>query len=480
VFSTLTDLFNVRIGASRKAVFLLPSEEGVHVLLSPEKLPLKEAMRFEYRKGSLQDLLDQEGVEKESLYCVLPPGSYFRNRIILPFSERQKIEGVIGYEIREYLPDPEGEYLTDFYNFGPEVYCFTVEKGRLDRLIEELGPYRENLRSVAPYDTALMHAMQALIEEESYVLLDMGPSFVYLLVVEEGRARSGVAVYPGDLSDNGSEVLEDDLRSELIMVLKTARPSFVYLNARKGSEALRAVVEEQLRELDVSFQEVPHHRFQKQLRCTDDEGAADALPLFGALQEANIPQGRVNLLKGEYKPRMKGYVSVREFSIAGVLLLVLLVLATSGLALDIRARKSQVNVLRDRVREMNSEVYGRPDVTVEEAKEMVGQIEARLEAMKTSTDRRFSGLQLLKELSLYIPQDVVIEYSDIIIERDFIKFSGKARTFSDIDRIREGLQLSEYFSSVAVSNTGTTGSTEGFTVTFVFDIEIVEELGRGD
>jgi hypothetical protein len=73
-----------------------------------------------------------------------------------------------------------------------------------------------------------------------------------------------------------------------------------------------------------------------------------------------------------------------------------------------------------------------------------------------------------------------MEYSDLIIERDRIKFSGRARTFSDIDRIRQELLLSEYFTDVRVSNTGTTGSTEGFTVTFVFDIDVVEELSSGD
>jgi hypothetical protein len=474
--STLTDLFNIRIGASRRAVFLLRAADGVQVLLSPEKLPLKEMMRFEHREESLQALLAHEGVEKESLHWVLPPGTYFKNRITLPFSERQKIEGVIGYEIREYLPDPEGEYLTDFFNFGSEVYCFSVEKSRLARLIEELGPYRDNLRSVTPYDTALMHAMGALVDEDSYVLLDVGPAFVYLQIVEQGRTSSGIVIHTGEASDE----LKDELRSELIMVLKTARPSFVYLNTRKGSEGLINIIEDQLRELGVSFQEVPHHRFQRQLQNADDAGAAEALPLYGALQAANVPQGRVNLLKDEFRPRMKGYVSVREFSIAGILLLALLILSTSSLGLDTRARKNQVTGLQNRVRAMNSEVYGSPDVTMEEAKGMVGEIEGRLDALKLITDRRFSALQLLKELSLYLPQDVVIEYSDLIIERDFIKFSGKARTFSDIDRIREGLELSEYFSSVTVSNTGTTGSTEGFAVTFVFDIEVVEELERGD
>jgi hypothetical protein len=70
---------------------------------------------------------------------------------------------------------------------------------------------------------------------------------------------------------------------------------------------------------------------------------------------------------------------------------------------------------------------------------------------------------------------VDVEYTDIIVERDHIKFYGKTKTFSDIDKIKESLSLSEYFSKIEVSNTATTGSTEGFSVTFVFDIDVIEE-----
>jgi len=480
--STLTDLFNIRLGASRRAVFIERTGNGLKVLLSPEKLPLREELRFEQSTESLQELLSRLEVEKESLHFVLPPGSYFKNRVTLPFSERQKIENVIGYEIREYLPHPEGEFLTDFFNIENEVYTFSVEKSAISSLVEELGPYRNNMRSVIPYDTALLQAMGALVDDESYVLADVGHSFMYLQIVEGKRIRTGIAINTGELNedDGRTSELEQQIRSQLIMVLKAAQPSFIYINARKESEVLCTMVQGLLKELDVSFQEVPHHRFGRQLRSDEHNGPADALTLFGALQAANQPQGRVNLLKDEFRPRMKGYVSVREFSIAGILLLALLVLSTAGLSLDIGSRKSQVRALRERVRLMNSEVYGKPDVTIDEAKGMVAEMEGRLSALKLSTDRRFSGMQLLKELSLYLPRDIVIEYSDIIIERNHIKFSGKARTFSDIDRIREELQLSEYFSGVVVSNTGTTGSTEGFTVTFVFDIDVVEELPFGD
>jgi hypothetical protein len=509
----------------------------VQLLLSPEKIPLKEEFRFLRSENGLGEALIQIEVDKENLYCVLPPGTCFLNRMTLPFVERQKIETVIQYEVREYLPDPEGEYLTDFYNTGNEVYTFSAEKQVVGALLEEIGPYRNNLRSVIPHEVALMYAMQALVDEESYVLVDIGQGLVYIQFFDGVGIRTGTAIGisppPNVKSMDGQtsakpwmaaadgksmdaqtsaeagmaaadeesmdaqtsaeagmaaddETLKD-LRSRLIMVLKAAQPNFVYLNVRHGGQPAATAIKEMLDEFEVSYQEVPHHRFAHEMQSSGETGGvgeaggADALTLFGALQGANRqPTERINLLKGEFKPRMKSYVSVRDFSIVGILLLVLLFLATAGLVLDIQGGKRQTNLLSEHVRTLNTEVYGDPSMTMDQAKNLVGQIEDQLRAVEANTDHNFSSLRLLRELSLYIPGDVIIEYSDIIIEREFIKFSGKARTFSDIDRIRQELLLSEYFSDVRVANTGTTGSTEGFTVTFVFDIDVVEEMDFGN
>jgi hypothetical protein len=314
------------------------------------------------------------------------------------------------------------------------------------------------------------------------VLIDIRARSLYIQYVDGLRVRTGIHIGNEDReqTENFHEELIREFRSQLIMVSKTANPSYIYLNRRKDGEETAGMVEELLNAVGMSFQEVPHHRYERSLRGEGEVDPAGALPLYGMVHEVNQPSGRVNFLKDEFKPRMKGYVSVREFSIVGGLLLVLLILATTGLMIDIRTRKSQIDALRERVRTLSSDVYGDPMVTLEEAKNMVGEMEGRLDLLNTQTDTRFSSLQLLKEVSLYIPGDVVMEYSDLIIERDHVKFSGKARTFSDIDRIRQELLLSEYFSDVEVSNTGTTGSTAGFTVTFVIDIDVVEELPFGD
>ena len=495
MLSTLTDLFNVRIGAAKKSVFLCREKDSFWLLRASGKLPLKEGLEVSRIDGdSVEEVLSETGVEKESIYYLLPPGLYFRNRITLPFTDTQKIEGIIRYEVKEYLPNPDGDYLTDFYSADAEVCSFTTEREQIRSFYEALGRFRDNLRAVIPLDTALLNAMGSLVDDESYVLMDIGPSAIYIQYVDGLKIVAAVRVVNEGNGDTESsrELFVRELQSQLIMVLKTAHRSFVYLNVRSDAAEGGELVRNLLKEMDVSYQDVPYFSYERSMRVNArvnargsgrDSGAviaADLLPLMGMVREQGGEGARVNLLKDEFRPRMKGYVSVREFSIVGGLLLVLLILATSGLVLDIHMRKRQISLLRERMRALSSEVYDDPAVSLEQSKDKVREIEEALVSLKSKTDARFSSLQLLKELSLYIPGDVVMEYSDLIIERDHIKFSGKARTFSDIDRIRKELLLSEYFSDVNVTNTGTTGSTEGFTVTFVFDIDVVEELQGGN
>jgi hypothetical protein len=265
------------------------------------------------------------------------------------------------------------------------------------------------------------------------------------------------------------------------MISKESKCRFIYFNERSGGAGVWKITEELLKNMEMSYQELPHFRYAKFVTSEEEVEPADTLTLYGLLQEVNQPPLlRVNLLKEEFKPRLKGYVSVKEFTIAGVLLFLLLFLSVGGLSVDIRFRKNQIATLNQRIDTLSQGAFKESSVSIDDARGYLGDIQGRIDTFENSTDRRFSSLRLLQELSLYLPGDIIIEYSDIIIERDHIKFSGKARTFSEIDRIREELLLSEYFTDVAITNTGTTGSTEGFTVTFVFDIDIVEDFSLGD
>lgn len=203
------------------------------------------------------------------------------------------------------------------------------------------------------------------------------------------------------------------------------------------------------------------------------------LALLGALDWAQglgsrVAAGmdRVSLLKDQFRPRPKGYVSLKEVGIAGGILLVLLVLSTVGLVTDIGLNRGRVEELRQGMQRVTAAAFGEPVVDVAEARRRAQELHGRIRQVEQSTDRSRSSLHLLRELALYFPGDVAVEYTDIVVEPGRIRLEGKAQAFSDIDKIERELLMSERFTGVTVANTGTSGSTGGFTVTFAIDIQV--------
>jgi len=471
----------MRIGVSRRAVFVEETEDGFRVMVSYEKLPAREPFQLVTYSGmTIEEILASMGIEKESVYYVLSPAHYFRSRMHFPFTDLQKIEGVIGYEIRDFLPVQNPDCVTDFYLVGNEAQAFSVEKGRIRSLFESFGRYRENLRAVIPEDVALYHGMQALIEADGYMLLQIAKRSVYIQYVEECRIVDGSLIEFHEDEEITDKRLRQNLPPHLIMCAKLSGKPFVWISRTSTeNEELYEITEDLLEELNVSFSPVRVKnigRYYPGIKNFD----YSALSLFGAVQETcSAPREQVNLLKNEFKPRAKGYVSVREFMVVGILLICLFALGTVSLIFDIGFRKQQVSALKKQIEEIGRSTFGSTVVDETDARKRVSEVMDKIKLLEESTDRHLSSLKLLKELSLYFPGDVVIEYTDMIIEKDHIKLAGNVRSFSDIDKIREDLMMSDYFKDVEVTNTGTTGSTGGFTVTFALDITVAQEHQGG-
>jgi hypothetical protein len=453
------------------------------VLISPEKLHPGENMEVKtYTGATLVEALTEEKIAKENLYYIVSPGQYYKTRLTLPFRDRQKIEGILKYEVKDLLPFSDTEFLTDFLQVNSDVLSFSVEKDVVRGILDEFGGYRENLKAIVPFDMALFYGTKALLEDESFVVCDVNSEFVYIQWIDGSRIKAGVMVrseLERDWEVEKSQSAGDfpsRFVQELFMVLKLSRCTGVYVNVEAGGERNWQIAKGLLEEMEIEYKDVPHSGYERYLGRMIKTDPGGALPLFGLLQGVNKqPSERVNLLKEEFKPRLKGYVSVKEFSIAGILLLLLLVISTVNLVIDIGFRKNQVNLLKKKASEISKTVFSEGVFEERKAREIYSNLQEKLKVVEESTDLRFSALMLLRELVLSIPGDVVVEYSDILIERERIKFSGNTRTFSDIDRIRQGLISSEYFADVKVSNTGTTGSVQGFTVSFVFDISVVKK-----
>jgi len=482
--STITDLFSIRIGFGRKGIFVEKLKKNINILTAEEKLPLKEGLRVaRYNNEPIEEILDKEGITKETVYYILHPSLYYRNTLRFPFHDRQKIEGIIKFEVQEYLPSPEIDYTTDFFPFwvepsvpspnGHEVLSFTTDKVNIINILDNFGRYRENLKALIPFDIAVFYCSVSIIDKPAYIFIDIQDGAIYMQYVKGLKIHN--VIFINKYSD---EQYKNSLTSQLLMLLKISDFPSVYINMRTSvDEDFRRLNNQIFNELDLSYRSFPVHQYGDSLETDQRIDYSELISIFGTLNSINQPpHKRVNLLKEEFKPRLKGYIRLKDFVAVGALLLVLLLISLSNLFIEIHFQKSQIEELKGGMDELSMKVFEKPQLKGKEAEQYLKEIQQKIDFIENTIDRRFSGTELLREISTFLPDDVVIEYTDIIIERNHIKFSGKARTFSDIDRIKESLAISEYVSEVKVSNTGTTGSSEGFAVTFLFDITIKEKI----
>ena len=476
--STITDLFSVRIGFGKKAVFIEQLDRNVNVLIADEKLPIKEGYVFsQYSMIDLEEILKKSDITKENIYCVVAPSFYYRNVLGFPFHDRQKIDGVIKFEVRDYLPSQEIEFVTDFLTLKEgsdgaltEVLSFSMGKDSIQRILSSFGRYRENVKAVLPFDIAVFSYVNQLIDKQSYIFVDIQNEALYVQYVRNGRIKHILFI-----KRQGDALYRASLSSQLLILLKASDSPPLYVNIRSSAgEEFRNLNSQLFEELGLTWRMLPAAELQTP---AGDLKASDMVSLLGTLKSINQPSiKRVNLLKDEYKPRLKGYVRLKDFIIAGSLLLALLVISLSNLFLEVRFERRRLAGLRRGIDELSQKVFGNPQMKASDAVQALELLEGRIRIIERSIDRRYSSIALLREMATYLPEDVVIEFTDLVIEPGQMKFAGKAKTFSDIDRIKESLGASEYVAGIEVANTGTTGSGEGFAVTFVFDITIRENL----
>jgi Tfp pilus assembly protein PilN len=472
------------VGFGRKGVFIEPLETTINVLYTDERLPLRAGFECSsHTDKSIEEVLDQKEVTKESVYYIVQPSLYYRNILGFPFHDRQKIDGVIKFEVHDYLPSPETEYITDFIPLWKEppessakryeVCAYTMERSAIEDILASFGRFRQNLKALVPFDVAAYYCATAVLDASSFIVVDIREKSSFIQYVRDNRIKNTVYIHR-----NSDEQFTAGLTSQLITMLKLADSPQLYVNTRSSTQAeFRDLNSKVFEQLEISTRMFPVRTFSDSVEKSARYDHSEMIALFGGLNVLNQPQHRrVNLMKEDFKPRLRGQVRLKDFVTLSILLIVLLGVSLSNLFIDMRFKKTRVRELENSVEELSSTAFGNSQISEIDAEKNLEEIGYRLDVVEESIDRRFSSVQLLKEVSMYLPEDVMIEYTDLIIERGRIRFSGKARTFADIDRMKESLSVSDYISDVKVANTGTTGSAEGFAVTFQFDIKIKEKL----
>ena len=90
--STLRDLFNIKIGLTKKAVFVEKLNNSFLVFKTEERTPVREKVHINrYYTDSFEEIFNEEGITRENIYYIISPHHYYRNTLRFPFSEQHNI-----------------------------------------------------------------------------------------------------------------------------------------------------------------------------------------------------------------------------------------------------------------------------------------------------------------------------------------------------------------------------------------------------
>ena len=481
--STLADLFNNRISLNRRVILAERFVDKYLIYIIPLKgeEPLKVEI-FNVDIDNFSNTILEHGVTREDLYIILHPNLYCKNSIQLPFKDPQKIEAIIDNEVIDYLPyesvnnetDVEISCIVDFDIFYKRVIAYSIDVDLISKIIDEIGEYSNNLKAVIPYGAILRDFFASRI---------LSKSETKIIMIECSDKKVEVWGFSKDINgeivlsegSNVNDINSDKIISAILGIKKYYKDDrYTIFSKIAENKSVSPSIFSQLKEIEnklslryfnVNFEEYadnyPGYKIDDDFKIT----------LYSFLEYLQKKDRRVNLLKGHFKPSIKNYIKVKDFVLLGIIVLILAGFSFGKFFTDISFLSHRVKQLKDGISVLTEKTFGKKLTSIKSAVGLLNSVKNECKVLEKNINRKYSALELFKEFTASLPVDVDLEYTDILIDQNRIRFNGKTKSFSDIDKIKESLQNSEYFTEVNVTNSGTTGSTGGFIVNFQFDIK---------
>lgn len=182
------------------------------------------------------------------------------------------------------------------------------------------------------------------------------------------------------------------------------------------------------------------------------------LPVGMGLALRGINKGNisVNLRKEEFLFR-KSYHDIKgRLIFAAASLIFIFLLSVFDLYYHLSVKEERFNSLSTQVRSIFMETFPEVKTIVNEVQQMKSKIKEnndKLRGFGGVVGAQLSSLELLRELSLRIPEDIKIDITEMMITQETIRINGRTDSFDSIDDIRKGLEGSSYFKEVKITDT---------------------------
>ncbi len=434
------------------------------------------------QEQALSQLIKQVGFTGGECRISLAAERFFFNNLTLPFSESKKIDQVLPFEIEDSSPLKSNDLIIDaIYNRleGKKTDVIAVMLKRdilagLLRVLDKLG-LDPDILTISNVEIAERLAQQTE-NKKDFILLHVGPAKVAMIIVLDGRV---VLIRPLDFDSGGTGAqcrLGEDLgriaaarpdalpsafkslELSIEQTLKATRVQFkplaVYLSGPCAHlaglpEYLKDSLAAEIRQCDVLGNQVKIQSVSAHNGRWIPEIMNQALAL--GLRSKKEKNG-LNFRKGEFGRR--GTLKYRRLlpGRPGLVAGIAVVLLVCFLGYDFFSLKMTEKRLTNRIQTIFSNTL--PGVS--KSVDPVAQVQAEVNRMQYNGGQGiqygYRALELLLEISKRIPLSTRVRMTQMIMNDKGVRLKGVTDTFNTVDKIKNELEQSAFFNSVAITS----------------------------
>ena len=503
----LRQVVGVDLGSSAlKVVELRGTWKGFEFVRAVErKLPVEDgtACPPEQIALALTELLSANAIKPASVVTAIPAQVTFVRNLLLPFRDPRKIRDVLKFELEPHIPYPVEEVVVDFTKVreteagGCEILVVAAPKPAVAehlRILALAGLVPEVVDWEIFGELNSYLAWREVVTPSLVALVNLGASKTTVKIIQEGRVRFTRSIA------RGGHALTEAIRQRLTLTTAQAEALKLSAPARERSQITQAVEaflgtlakdidhtllafatqadeRETVRELILQgggarlpeavpfFSErygVPTMVFDADQRLFPPSPlslypqTAPVMPVALGLALRRVRRRAVGLdFRREEFTLRKSYEEMRgqliSLGVAGALLVGL---SLFHLYYQLGTKEHRNKDLQGQVETIFRDTF--PDVRrsgneIVQVREKLRELETKLKGIGTLGGLQGSSLEMLRELSVRIPQNLRVKIVDLSISIEGIGISGETNSFDGVDTLKKAFESSPYFEEVKVS-----------------------------
>ena len=449
----------------------------------------------------IRQLIDDNAIIFDEV-VVCPPPEYMVHRLVsLPFTQKKKIDMVLGEELDDLIPFDVDDLHWDYQIMGTEpgishVLVSMIQPARLRSFLATLAAAGIEPRTIDIAANGLIRAASlALPDGEPVAVIDLGAAHTQVVLTDGTRihairpipiagrdvdrsiaAALGVPVEEAERikregrsssdaeSSRPTGVAEaigaalDPLLSAIRQALHAAESASGFSPTRilicGGTANLRGIGRYLSDALDlpvVRMAPLDAAEVPRKISAGAEQQLSMAVSLGLALRAfVDKKDAKINLCKGEFVPK-QGTIQIRTIArrvavMAGILLLLFGVKAFLGY----RTYAGQAERFDEQIAAIHQKAFpGQPAIDpIMQFQQNIDVINEKIRLLGGLGDANLTALGILREISSKIPRTVKLDVNRIEIGPDVVRLEGTTDDYDAVDRIERELGKCEGFLTV--------------------------------